>query len=107
MLLPLRFVLCVWFSFFSFFFLPRLRSGTPTRNDWPGMVDLPEYKTVEASPRYEGKKLAQMLPRLSKAGLDLIERMLQADPQKRITARDAMRHPYFAELNLQGTQPPV
>ena len=77
--------------------------GTPTRSDWPGMVDLPEYKNVESYPRYEGKKLKAMLPRLSKAGLDLLERMLQSDPQKRITAKDAMRHAYFSDL--QGAQP--
>jgi len=79
--------------------------GTPTRAEWPGMVDLPEYKNVETYPRYEGKKLKQVLPRLSKTGLDLIERMLQADPQKRITAKDAMRHAYFADL--AGAQPSV
>lgn len=70
--------------------------GTPSRSEWPAMVDLPEYKNVETYPRYEGKKLKAMLPRLSKSGLDLIERMLQADPQKRISAKEAMRHPYFA-----------
>jgi serine/threonine protein kinase len=69
------------------------------------MADLPEYKNVETYPRYEGKKLKAVLPRLSKTGLDLIERMLQADPQKRITAKDAMRHPYFADL--AGAQPNV
>jgi len=79
--------------------------GTPTRAEWPGIVDLPEYKTVETYPRYEGKKLKAVLPRLSKTGLDLIERMLQADPQKRITAKDAMRHAYFADL--AGAQPNV
>jgi len=79
--------------------------GTPTRSEWPAMADLPEYKNVETYPRYEGKKLKAVLPRLSKTGLDLIERMLQADPQKRITAKDAMRHPYFADL--AGAQPNV
>jgi serine/threonine protein kinase len=76
--------------------------GTPTRSEWSGMVDLPEYKNVETYPRYEGKKLKGMLPRLSKSGIDLIERMLQSDPQKRISAKEAMRHPYFADL--QGAQ---
>ena len=75
--------------------------GTPTRADWPDMVNLPQYKLMETLPRYEGKKLKNMLPRLSAAGLDLLEKMLQADPLKRITAKQAMQHPFFADLQTQ------
>jgi serine/threonine protein kinase len=30
-------------------------------------------------------------------GLDLLERMLEYDPSKRITAAEALEHPYFKE----------
>lgn len=71
--------------------------GTPTRQDWPGMVDLPEYKK-ETLPRKKGKGLASVLPRLDKKGLDLLSKMLIMDPLKRISAVEAMRHPYFSDL---------
>jgi serine/threonine protein kinase len=35
---------------------------------------------------------------LDPAGLDLIERMLIYDPLKRISAKSALDHPYFADI---------
>ena len=35
--------------------------------------------------------------RLSKQGFDLLQSMLALDPGSRISAGDALRHPYFAE----------
>lgn len=37
----------------------------------------------------------QEFPSLSDAGVDLLNRLLTFDPEKRITARSALRHPYF------------
>ena len=37
----------------------------------------------------------QEFPGLSDAGLDLLNRLLTYDPDRRITARQALRHPYF------------
>ncbi len=39
----------------------------------------------------------QGLPYLSELGIDLMERMLCYDPARRITARDALKHPYFQQ----------
>jgi len=73
--------------------------GTPSKTDWPGQVDCPEYQNkFRPIPVYEGKKLKAVVPRLGKVGLDLLERMLQPDPTKRITAREGMKHPFFADL---------
>ncbi|KAI0223407.1 hypothetical protein L0F63_004537, partial [Massospora cicadina] len=37
------------------------------------------------------------LPYLTKAGLDLMGQLLALDPKQRISARDALEHPYFSE----------
>lgn len=37
---------------------------------------------------------------LTQAGLDLIQKLLTYDPEKRITAEEALRHPYFTESPL-------
>ena len=39
---------------------------------------------------------SQLFPGLNVEGLDLIERMLQSNPKNRITAEEALMHPYFA-----------
>jgi len=75
--------------------------GTPTKSDWPLMTESPEYHNkfgIEGIPYFPGKKLKSVVPRLPAVGLDLLEHMLQCDPMKRITAREAMNHPFFADL---------
>lgn len=75
--------------------------GTPTSTDWPLMRELPEYNNKyreSGIPLFPGRKLRNVVPRLPRLGLDLLERMLQCDPLKRITAREAMNHAFFADL---------
>ena len=74
--------------------------GTPSHDSWPTMPHMPKYNP--AFPHYPGKKLATLLPRMSHAGLDLLEKLLQPDPAKRISARDGMRHVYFSDLQGVG-----
>eukprot|EP00456_Euglypha_rotunda_P025000 TRINITY_DN2031_c0_g1_i10.p1 TRINITY_DN2031_c0_g1~~TRINITY_DN2031_c0_g1_i10.p1 ORF type:complete len:157 (+),score=14.72 TRINITY_DN2031_c0_g1_i10:437-907(+) len=70
--------------------------GTPTPRDWPDIVKLPGYKPD--LPRYKGESLEKVVPRLDKKGIDLLQKMLQPDPKKRLTAEAAMKHSYFDDL---------
>jgi len=70
--------------------------GTPEKEQWPTVVDLPEFKPDW--PKHKAKKLNTMVPRLSKVGIQLLEAFLEYDPKKRISAKDAMKHPYFSDL---------
>jgi len=67
------------------------------------MVNLPNYHSYNLTswPYYEGRKLASVVTRLDVAGLDLMGKLLQPDPAKRCTAKEAMRHPYFSDLTEQ------
>jgi serine/threonine protein kinase len=78
--------------------------GTPTEETWPGIVELPEYR--KDFPMYPGIGLQKLVPGLDKNGYDLLDQMLQYDPNKRITAVKAMYHPYFDGLPLKKEHPP-
>lgn len=70
--------------------------GTPTEQTWPGVSQLPEYKPTQ--PIYPPQLISQILPNVDACGRDLLQRMLQYQPQLRISAKDAMNHPYFNEV---------
>jgi len=71
--------------------------GTPTEESWPTMVDLPEYKPD--FPQFEPQPLSKIAPKLDQVGWDLLSSMLRYEPQQRISAKAAMQHPYFDDLD--------
>jgi len=77
--------------------------GRPTPEQWPGVVCLPEWKTVMSHFRScKGKGLRNEVEkyRLCPLAMDLLQQMLLYDPQQRISATDALNHPYFQEPPL-------
>ncbi|ORZ13664.1 serine/threonine-protein kinase pef1 [Absidia repens] len=67
--------------------------GTPTEQTWPNVSQLPEYKPNQQY--YPAQTIYQILPTIDPLGLDLLNRMLQYQPQMRISAKDALNHAYF------------
>lgn len=70
--------------------------GTPDEATWPGVTSLPDYSP--AFPQWSARPLKAVVPSLDETGLDLLSRMLVLDPTKRITAREALEHPFFEGL---------
>jgi len=76
--------------------------GTPTPQDFPGIVELPEYSPdLTRYPPPRGG-LASLVPTLDQTGVDLLNKMLQYDPARRITAQDALDHPFFYDMTRRG-----
>ena len=69
--------------------------GTPTKEVWPDFDTLPNYQAD--FPKFQPKKLEEVLPQLDSNGINLLYSMLMYDPNKRITAKQALLHPYFTE----------
>ena len=70
--------------------------GTPTTEEWPGIQDLAGYKSD--FPIFEKDDLSKHVPGLDQEGLELLEQMLIHDPTKRISAKDALKHPFFKDV---------
>lgn len=70
--------------------------GTPSLELWPTMKDLPLYKPDY--PNYAPVPLSKLVPGIDEQGLDLLEKMLKCNPAERITAKDAMLHPYLKDV---------
>jgi serine/threonine protein kinase len=71
--------------------------GTPTESLWPGCHGLPEFK--DTFPKWPVSPMSKVCPTLCDHGLDLLSRMLVYDPAMRITGREALLHPYFADVS--------
>lgn len=73
--------------------------GTPTEQTWPGVSSLPDFNN--AFPRWPRQLLTKKCPALDPAGLDLLKLMLTFNPATRISARKALKHPYFDMLKTK------
>jgi len=71
--------------------------GTPNEKVWPGVSSLKYYKTT--FPKWSGNHLKFFVPNLEPLGLDLLQRMLVYNPAERISAKAALSHPYFNDLD--------
>ncbi|KXS22468.1 Pkinase-domain-containing protein [Gonapodya prolifera JEL478] len=72
---------------------------------WKGMDWMPEYHNLKGFPNYPPalrKVIHQSAPHFrSERGFDLLARMLEYDPNKRITAEQALQHSYFLQEEPQ------
>ena len=83
--------------------------GEPNEKIWPGYLELPAIKKLKKDSngevnivkKNEEERASRLRDRirncnLSKSGIELLESMLSYDPNKRITAEDALKHSYFS-----------
>lgn len=71
--------------------------GTPNEKTWPGVSKLKDYK--KTFPNWNPSDYTSGL-HLDNNGIDLLRKMLVYDPALRITAKEALLHPYFADVRL-------
>ncbi|CBF74540.1 cyclin-dependent kinase 1 [Aspergillus tetrazonus] len=67
--------------------------GTPDETIWPGVTSFPDFKPT--FPKWKREDIQNVVPGLEEDGLDLLEALLEYDPARRISAKQACMHPYF------------
>jgi len=70
--------------------------GTPSERTWPGISQYSEYK--QNFQMFATQDLRTILPQIDPSGIDLLQRMLQLRPELRISAHDALQHPWFNDI---------
>lgn len=69
--------------------------GTPTRSEWPGLVDMAWFELLRPLERKHNTFAEKYQDRLTPAAFELLQAMFLYDPAKRPTAGDVLEHPYF------------
>lgn len=70
--------------------------GTPNNRTWPGVEKYSNFKQKWQT--YVPQDLRSIIPNLDAMGLNLLNSLLKMNPDDRITARQALQHPWFYEM---------
>uniref|UniRef100_A0A4X1W9S8 Cyclin-dependent kinase 2 n=3 Tax=Suina TaxID=35497 RepID=A0A4X1W9S8_PIG len=70
--------------------------GTPDEVVWPGVTSMPDYKP--SFPKWARQDFSKVVPPLDEDGRSLLSQMLHYDPNKRISAKAALAHPFFQDV---------
>ncbi|XP_008546377.1 cyclin-dependent kinase 2 [Microplitis demolitor] len=72
--------------------------GTPDETIWPGVSQLPDYKSM--FPQWDPRDLDEVVPNFDDDAKDLFMKLLTYDPSKRVTAMNALNHQFFRDVKL-------
>lgn len=80
-------------------------TGRPSAEDTASVRSPFASTMLESLPQSRPKALSEMFPTASAEALDLLRVCLQFNPNKRITAQEALRHPYVSQFHNPDDEP--
>ncbi|ODQ67623.1 kinase-like protein [Nadsonia fulvescens var. elongata DSM 6958] len=81
--------------------------GTPSVDEWPSLNKYPEFMALQSNFKIYPKNLKAWYHSIGATNLkalSLLQALLEYDTSKRLTAMDALSHPYFTDNNPKVTQ---
>merc|ERR1719171_3298301 len=81
--------------------------GTPKTADWPGIEALPDFKeTFPKWPKKPWHTIRNTLVQIGPDGINLLDKLMVYDPKQRWSARKAVNHAYFSDVDRAGLEAP-
>lgn len=74
--------------------------GSPSEQIWPGFSKLPNAKNIRFSQYQPYNYLRKKVGPITELCFDLLNAMLTYYPKKRITAAEALKHPYWRHATI-------
>ena len=71
--------------------------GTPTRSEWPGLVEMAWFELLRPTERKSNSFAEKYQGRMTPAAFELLTSIFVYDPAKRPSAADVLAHSYFIE----------
>ncbi|KAK5644352.1 hypothetical protein RI129_005652 [Pyrocoelia pectoralis] len=79
--------------------------GTPTPAVWPSVIELPNFNLLKPKKIYR-RRIREEFIFMPTSALNLLDKMLELDPSKRITAEDALKSMWLKNINPEQMNVP-
>ncbi|CAH2065333.1 unnamed protein product [Thlaspi arvense] len=79
--------------------------GTPTESDLGFTHNEDAKRYIRQLPTFPRQPLAKLFSHVNPLAIDLVDRMLTFDPNRRITVEEALNHQYLAKLHDPNDEP--